>query len=139
MVGVFLHGELCKCLYPVCFPPICLSVCCLLVTVGLAAQQSVSSQTFADHESMTIHIIHSSLPLQPLPVCSLLCGTKSIPLALGQFCPKFMRHLHNLATSLPCLSALNCSAIFYIHSHWHPHHRPLSMMPLCKGSEQIIF
>lgn len=112
MLGVvFLHGELCKCLSSVCFPPICLSVCCLLVTVGLAAQQSASSQTFADHVSMTIHIIYSSLPLQPLPVWSLLCGAtkkKKVSLfleLLWEFCPVFTHHLHNTATSTPSLPA----------------------------------
>lgn len=117
MFGVLLRGELCKCLYSVCFPPICLSVCCLLVTVGLAAQQSASSQTFADHESMAIHIIPSSLPLQPLPVSSLLCGTKKFSLCLEVLQKFCRRHLHNLATSMPSLSALSCSVTFYIHSH----------------------
>lgn len=106
MLGVvFLHGELCKCLSSVCFPPICLSVCCLLVTVGLAAQQSASSQTFADHVSMTIHIIYSSLPLQPLPVCSLLCGAQCVCVCVSPFswsyCENSALYLHITCTMLP--------------------------------------
>lgn len=122
MLGVvFLHGELCKCLSSVCFPPICLSVCCLLVTVGLAAQQCASSQTFADHVSMTIHIIYSSRPLQPLPVCSLLCGAtkkkKKSPFSWS-YCENSALYLHITCTILPhphqvCLQeALTCSATF---------------------------
>lgn len=126
-------GNFCKCLHSVCLPPVCLSVCCLLVMGGLAAQQSASSQTFADQESMTIPIIRSSLPLQPLPGCSLLCGTESLPLlggialASGITCTMLphpcLACLHSPAQPLSAYSALTLAPTSSktLHYKWSKH------------------